>query len=171
MHEKKTRWNPVFCFVFNGNPGRKMAVAQYYKLWRSQDCKKRSTASQDSIRLLVQNRQSQNCQVQEGVCWSGLGCGQKFTPCPCPESVSSKQVPQVSAPAGFSQTSNNRRPDGRGQVGAREKPGSFFLLLPASGCLLGGRQLSTVVPAPHTALATLPGPLITPALMETVPLC
>lgn len=39
MHEKKTRWNPVFCFVFNGNPGRKMAVAQYYKLWRSQDCK------------------------------------------------------------------------------------------------------------------------------------
>lgn len=101
--------------------------------------RKSNTASQDSTRLLARNKDSLgSARFRKESAGLALACSCKFMPCPCPESVSSKQVSQVSTPAGFLRASNNRRPDARGQAGAREKPGSFFLLLPASVASLAG---------------------------------
>ena len=134
--------------------------------------RKSNMASQESIHPRVQNKDGLGtAKCRRGSAGLALACGSKFMPCPCPESVSSKQVSQVSAPAGFSLASNNRRPDGRWASRSRGDARIILPLLCKSGCLLGGHGLFAMVPAPNTALAALPGPLISAALKEIVPLC
>lgn len=74
----------MFFFLME-KPGRKMAMEQSYKLWRSQDCRKSNTASQDSIRLLAQNKDSLgSARFRKESAALALACGCKFLPCPCP---------------------------------------------------------------------------------------
>ena len=87
-------------------------------------------ASQESIHPRVQNKGGLGtAECRRGSAGLALACGSKFMPCPCPESVSSKQVSQVSAPAGFSRASNYRRPVGRWASRSR---GDARIILPPS---------------------------------------
>ena len=173
MHEKNQNGIQLFFFFFNGKnwwedgSGTILQTLEKPRLqgrvtWQA----KRASVHRCRIKVV-----SELPSAEGGLLgWPWLVA---LSSCPA---LAQSLCPQSKCPRSLHQLASHELPiigdlTGDGQAGAGEMPRSFFLLLPKSGCLLGGHGLFAMVPAPNTALAALPGPPISAALTEIVPLC
>lgn len=134
---------------------------------------KNTVASQDSIHLLVQNKDSLGiAKFRKHSAWARLGL-LAFSQCPSlpPGSASSNQPSQTPSSSGFSTASDNRRcwhEIGKSQKKRIWDPSSSFSLLQVASLA----DTDSMVPAPTTVLAIIsPCPLSLPTFVEIAAAC